>query len=56
MKSDYVLPKRKFILPDGTVVDKLPEDQMKAFKQKVMDLFTPLLYESVMKDLAEEAA
>lgn len=44
----------KFILPDGTVVDELPEDMMQAFKQKVMDMFTPLLYEYEMKKLAEE--
>jgi hypothetical protein len=45
----------KFVLPDGSIVDELPEDQMKAFKQKVMDLFTPLLYEWEMKKLSKEA-
>lgn len=43
----------KFILPDGTIVDELPPEQMKAFKQKVMDLFTPLLYEIEMNQLSQ---
>ena len=43
-----------FILPDGTVVEELPPDQMDDFKQKVLDLFTPMLYEYEMRKLAEE--
>lgn len=47
---------QEFIMPDGTIKaedDLTPEERM-TFAQKVLDAFTPILYDSVMRDLELE--
>lgn len=43
---------RKFILPDGTIVDKLSPEMTEQFRQKIIDLLTPLAYEAIMNELS----
>lgn len=48
--------RRKFIMPNGQVKEEhelTPEEHM-MFCQKVLDAFTPLFYERVMRDVQRE--
>lgn len=47
---------REFLMPDGSIKaeQELTPEERRKFAQKVLDAFTPLLYESVMRDLQRE--
>ncbi len=47
---------RKFIMPDGAVKDEkeLTPAEKSAIAQRILDEFTPLIYESLVQDLQRE--
>ena len=47
---------QNFIMPDGTIKSEheLTEGERQGFCQKVLDAFTPLLYDLVMEDIRRE--